>query len=93
MSKPITFKYKLAVPITAPAVSQAAKQNTPDTDRAEAGYKKSSAPAKSLLTRFGNAFMKIAEVADGVDKIRNAIEGIYKLAGAIWPIFLLIWPN
>ena len=35
----------------------------------------------------------IAEVADRVDKIRNAIEGVYKLAKVLWPIFLLMWAN
>ena len=52
-----------------------------------------SEPVKSLLIRIGTGIKKLAEFADHVDKIRNAIEGVYKLAGAIWPVFLLLWPN
>lgn len=52
-----------------------------------------SARATGLLTRIGRGIEKTAEVADQVGKIRNAIEGINKLAGAIWPFLLLLWPK
>lgn len=52
-----------------------------------------STPAKGLMNKVGGAIKKLAEVADRINKIRNAIEGFYKLVGAIWPVFYYCGPT
>ncbi len=73
-----------------------ARANVEDSQKVQSPTQQESAvsaPVKGLLTRMGTCIKKIAEVADRVDKIRNAIEGVYKLAKVLWPIFLLMWAN
>ena len=95
--RPISFKSALASKSDQPVSNQlsdcaCAKESQP-VERPKQPESTVPAPAKGLLTRMGTGIKKLAEVADDIDKIRNAVEGVYKLARAIWPVLLMMWPN
>lgn len=70
------------------ALHQVAGAYTVEKTRVEAEHAKASEPAKGLLARTGAAVKKTAEIADSLDKIRNAGEGAYTLAASVGPMLL-----
>lgn len=75
------------------ALHQVAGAYTIEKARVEAECSQASEPAKSVFARAGTLIEKTAKVADNLDKIRKAGEGIYTLAAGVGPILLSWGPS
>ena len=75
------------------ALQKVAGAYTIEKARVEAEHAQASEPAKSVFARVSSAIEKTAKIADQLDKIRKAGEGLYTLGATVGPVLLGLAPS